>query len=96
MQQAPVVGQRVECDRVGEQWVGTVVDPAWVEIHGQPTMALVEWVPRLGAKASPVDLGGLWSSQTEARIEPYHQIHPHHELVAVVNGARYFGPIENN
>jgi len=77
MQQAPVVGQRVECDRVGEQWVGTVVDPAWVEIHGQPTMALVEWVP-------------------EARIEPYHQIHPHHELIAVVNGARYFGPIENN
>ena len=72
MEQALVVGQRVavnwDGDR-GERWVGTVVDPARVEIHGQATMALVEW--------ECATEGEEWFPGR------HRQIHPHHELELV-------------
>ncbi len=55
-----------------ERWEGTVVNPAWVQCAGQPTMALVEW--ECGTEGAEAVFPGR-----------HLQIHPHADLQRVLN-----------
>ena len=86
MEQVPAVGQRVTVNWDGvEAWEGTVVEPRTPEARAhleRTEEVLVEWGCALQ--------GEEWFPGR------HRQVHPRHELIAVVNGARHFGPIENN